>query len=102
MDDLQPIPILSVRGSHREVGRQIGEACRESLEGSVDLEGHLPEGRSLSEQLALAAKYRGATELELPWLIEELEGVAEGAGVDPLALFAASVEEIWTVRPSQP
>ena len=31
----------------------------------------------------------------MPWLIEELDGAAEGADVDPLALFACSVEEIW-------
>ena len=31
----------------------------------------------------------------MPWVIEELDGAAEGADVDPLALFACSVEEIW-------
>jgi hypothetical protein len=36
-----------------------------------------------------------------PWLVDEIDGAAEGAGVDPLDLFAASIEEIWDVRPSQ-
>jgi hypothetical protein len=31
----------------------------------------------------------------MPWAVEELEGAAEGADVDPLALFACTVEEIW-------
>ncbi len=98
------IPVLRVRGSHREVGRQIGEACAGVLRRSVDLsaEGVLPAGRTAEAQLALAAEYLAVTQRALPWLIEELDGVAEGAGVDPEALFAASVEEIWTVRPSQP
>src|SRR5205807_2246907 len=30
----------------------------------------------------------------LPWVVEELDAAAEAAGVDPLALFAASVEEL--------
>ena len=29
----------------------------------------------------------------MPWILEELDGCAEGAAVDPEALFAASVEE---------
>jgi hypothetical protein len=33
--------------------------------------------------------------------VDEIDGAAEGADVDPLALFAASIEEIWTVPPSQ-
>ena len=36
-----------------------------------------------------------------PWLVDEIDGAAEGAGVDPIALFAASIEEIWSIRPSQ-
>ena len=31
----------------------------------------------------------------------EIDGAAEGAGVDAHDLFAASIEEIWSVRPSQ-
>jgi isopenicillin-N N-acyltransferase-like protein len=31
----------------------------------------------------------------MPWIVAELEGCAEGAGVDPLVLFATSMEEIW-------
>jgi hypothetical protein len=44
--------------------------------------------------LAQAAAYRAATAEELPWLVEELDGVAEGAGADPLAVFADSIEEL--------
>ena len=95
------IPFLVVSGSHREVGRQVGMATAEVLREAVVFEAELPAGRSSADQLALAARYRDATLAATPWLVEELDGAAEGAGVDPLALFAASVEEIWTVRPSQ-
>ena len=97
----QPIPLIRVAGSHREVGRAVGAATAPVLRDAVAFESALPPGRSRDEQLALAARYRDATRAATPWLVEEIDGAAEGAGVDGLALFAASVEEIWTVRPSQ-
>jgi isopenicillin-N N-acyltransferase-like protein len=94
-------PKLRVEGSHREVGRQIGAATARTLRAAVAFDAALPAGRSRDEQLALAARYRDATLTATPWLVEEIDGAAEGAGVDALALFAASIEEIWTIRPSQ-
>lgn len=93
-----PIAVLSVTGSHRDVGRQIGEATAGVLrrETAIDaFDARLPDGRSRAEQLALAARYRDATRRAVPWIVDEIDGAAEGAGVDPLALFARSVEEIW-------
>ena len=92
------IPFLQVRGTHREVGRQIGEALRERIRAGLEREvyaGPFPEGRTLEQQLALASEYLRVTAEELPWLVEEFEGCAEAAGVDPVALFAWHVEEIW-------
>ncbi|MEX2183500.1 MAG: C45 family peptidase [Chloroflexota bacterium] len=97
---MSPIPRLMVSGSHREVGRQVGEATADVLRRAVDFGAELPEGRSRDDQLALAARYREATLAATPWLVQEIDGAAEGAGVDALALFAASIEEIWSVRPS--
>lgn len=94
------IPFLSVRGTHREVGRAVGAATAPVLSRAVDFDDALPVGRSRDEQLALASRYRDVTRAATPWLVEEIDGAAEGAGVDALALFAASIEEIWTVRPS--
>lgn len=92
----RPIEIVRVAGSHREVGRQMGEAGGEAIRRDVDTSfDDLPAGRSVEDQLALAAEYRAFTEPRLPWLIEELDGCAEAAGVDPLTFFACSIEEIW-------
>ncbi len=97
----EPIQILRVAGSHREVGRGIGEAFADAIREAVAREvdpgsgGSLPAGRTLEDQLTTAARYRAATERVYPWLIEELDGCAEGAGVDPLTFFAVSIEEIW-------
>lgn len=95
------IPFLRVEGSHREVGRQVGEATADFLRRAVDFDDQLPPGRTREEQLAMAVAHRHATIAATPWLVDEIEGAAEGAGVDPLALFAASIEEIWVDRPSQ-
>ena len=95
------IPKLRVEGSHREVGRQVGAATGAVLRAAVRFDAILPAGRSRAAQLALARGYRDATLAATPWLVDEIDGAAEGAGVDPLALFAASIEEIWSVRPSQ-
>jgi isopenicillin-N N-acyltransferase-like protein len=95
------IPLLRVAGSHREVGRAVGAATAPVLRDAVAFDAELPPWRTRDEQLALAARYREATRVATPWLVEEIDGAAEGAGVDALELFAASVEEIWTVRPSQ-
>jgi Acyl-coenzyme A:6-aminopenicillanic acid acyl-transferase len=95
------IPFLVVEGDHREVGRQIGAATATVVQEAVAFDAQLPAGRTRAEQLALADAYRDVTRRSTPWLVEEIDGAAEVAGVDPLALFAASIEEIWTVRPSQ-
>jgi len=95
------IRLISVTGSHREVGRAVGEATADVLREAVAFDAALPPGRTRDGQLALAGRYRDATLRSTPWLVDEIDGAAEGAGVDPLALFAASIEEIWSVRPSQ-
>jgi isopenicillin-N N-acyltransferase-like protein len=89
------LPFLQVSGTHREVGRQIGDACREAIRRDVEFASPLPEDRTRAEQLSLAERYWRVTTHELPWAAEEFEGCAEAAGVDLMALFAAHVEEIW-------
>jgi hypothetical protein len=94
------IPLVRVSGDHRSVGRQLGAATAPAVRRALDFDAILPAGRSLADQLALAARYRAATLAATPWLVEEIDGVAEGARVDPLELFAATVEEIWSAGPS--
>jgi len=91
----EPIPTLVVAGSHREVGRQVGAARRDVIRAEVAFDDRIPGGRTRAEQLELAARYREITAAAYPWYLEELEGLAEGAEVDPLATFACMIEEIW-------
>jgi isopenicillin-N N-acyltransferase like protein len=80
-----PIQLIRAAGSHREVGRQIGAATADEMRRMA--------GDGLSDG-ELVARYRAVTVEHLPWIVEELDGAAEGAGLDPLAVFAASVEEL--------
>jgi len=80
-----PIPLLRAEGSHAEVGRQIGAATADGIRRAV---------AGMPFDPAVVEHYRAAALEHLPWVVEELDGAAEGAGVDPLAVFAASVEEL--------
>jgi isopenicillin-N N-acyltransferase like protein len=80
----KPIPLLQVAGSHREVGEQIGRATAATV--------HRFAGARYDA--ALVRLYRAVTAEHLPWVVEELEGVAAGADADPAAVFAASIEEL--------
>jgi hypothetical protein len=90
------IPSIRVSGTHREVGRGVGAATASTIrEAAAAFDADLPAGRTRDEQLALGALHRDATLAATPWLVAEIDGAAEGAEVDPIALFALSVEEIW-------
>jgi isopenicillin-N N-acyltransferase like protein len=90
------IELVRVAGTHKEVGLQMGEAGRDTIRHTVGTAwDDLPSGRSKADQLALAATYRAFAAPRLPWLLEELDACALGAGVEPLELFATSIEEIW-------
>ena len=92
-----PIEILRVAGTHRQVGHQMGEWAGDRIRAELEtLPGELPASRAWDDQMAVAAEYRAFTEPRLPWLIEELDACADAAGVDRLGFFAASVEEIWS------
>ena len=80
-----PIPLVRVAGSHGEVGRQIGAATAGEIRRMT--------GEAVADP-ALVAQYRAVTQQHLPWVVEELDGVAAAAGLDPLAVFAASIEEL--------
>jgi hypothetical protein len=79
-----PIPLISAAGSHAEVGRQIGAATAADMRQMADA----------PFDAELIGRYRAVTVEHVPWIVEELDGAAEGAGLDPLAVFAASVEEL--------
>jgi isopenicillin-N N-acyltransferase like protein len=80
-----PIPLLRVAGSHAEVGGQVGAETADAIRRAV---------AATPVDAGLVERYRAVMLEHLPWVVEELDGAAAGAAVDPLALFAASIEEL--------
>jgi len=82
------LPLVHAAGTHAEVGAQIGSASASAVLRSA--------AAMSTAQIEAARPYREVTERELPWLVEELDAVAAGAGADRLAVFAAGIEELDT------
>ncbi|MHC1784368.1 MAG: C45 family autoproteolytic acyltransferase/hydrolase [Anaerolineaceae bacterium] len=80
-------PIIRVSGSHREMGRQIGEAAstqvRHSLENARELMKSAFQHLQLSWEGAQnqSRKYLPFSQERYPKIVEELTGIAEGADV---------------------
>jgi isopenicillin-N N-acyltransferase-like protein len=92
-----PPPLIRVSGTHREMGRQIGEACTPQVLHSLEIAKKLFE--DAYEQLELtwegakiqARKYMPFAQERYPQYVEEIMGIAEGAKVpfDDLAVLNA-------------
>lgn len=83
-----PPPVIHVSGSHLEIGRQIGEACREQVKHSIEstretiysayCELELTWGGAKNQ----SKKYMPFAQERYPQYTDELKGIAEGANVD--------------------
>ena len=98
MTTLPPIPLIKISGNHFEAGRQLGAATADTLRQPVVP----PTGRTWDDMRQLAQPYMQATQAAIPWLHEELQGIAAGSGVDLLDLYARATEEIWEDLTPQP
>jgi isopenicillin-N N-acyltransferase-like protein len=90
---------IEAAGSHREIGRQIGEAARPLIVAGIAYyeEYHEAMGGisfAAAEQEALA--YLPPARAALPGVVAELEGMAEGAGVPLSRLLVPNLGEELT------
>ncbi len=82
-----PPPIVRVGGSHREIGRQIGQACQAQIRHSIENARHLIEITYDSIELTWESaqiqtrKYVPFAQERYPQYVDELIGMAEGANV---------------------
>jgi isopenicillin-N N-acyltransferase like protein len=83
----EPPPFVRIKGSHREMGRQLGEACREQVIHSLENARALIENGYDELQLTWegaviqASKYGPFTQERYPQYMQEIIGIAEGADV---------------------
>jgi isopenicillin-N N-acyltransferase-like protein len=90
------LPMIEARGSHREVGQQIGQACQAQIRGVLtSLHMELPDGVTWPEMLEQSQRYLEFSQEIYPQYVEELEGVAEGAEVPFDEVFLSMCEELW-------
>lgn len=97
------IPLLKVSGTHAEVGFQIGRARGESIRASLtEARDATPPGLRWDDLRRAAQPYIQATRAGLPWVADEIDACADGAGVDRIDLWVTGVEEIWRTPPTAP
>ena len=91
-----PIPIVEARGTHREVGQQIGQACKAGIRTTVaGLQDDLPAGVTWNALLQQSARYLEFSRQVYPQYVDELEGIAEGADMLFEEVFLSMCEELW-------
>lgn len=93
--------IIEASGTHREVGRQIGEAGRDLVAWGVDAYASRFEGLAgfgFNEAVERAHGYLKAAEDYVPQAVDQLRGLAEAANVSFEQLFALNCSEEFTCQ----
>ncbi|OJX39575.1 MAG: hypothetical protein BGO78_13800 [Chloroflexi bacterium 44-23] len=88
MEDANKIPLIHVKGSHLQIGHQIGEAFRQNISASIDNARILID--KAYDQLQLnwegaviqSRKYIPFVEEHYPQYVDEMQGIAQGANVE--------------------
>jgi len=86
-------PFYSFKGSHFDIGRQFGEACADRIHHHLELaQSRLEQRLNIPRAHALANAYRFEPYVaeSAPFFVEEIRGVAAGAGI--------SIEEAWLLQ----
>ena len=90
------IPVIKVSGTHREVGKVIGQRMKPQIELMLKrMREDLPPGVTWRKMLHQGRLCLTHTRTVYPQYIEELEGLAEGASVSFDEVFVAVCEGLW-------
>jgi len=88
--------MISVSGTHRQAGQQIGRQMAPTIRRMVQqFRENLPRGVSWEDMLRQGRGYLEHSRAIYPRYVEELEGIAEAAGVPFEELFLGVCEELW-------
>lgn len=90
---MKQFPVVKARGSHYEVGKAIGEAMADAIRDALDKNKH-HMAQKFSQYVETSNKYRVFAEKFFSQYIDELKGVAEGAGVSFDELFLSNNREV--------
>jgi isopenicillin-N N-acyltransferase-like protein len=98
-----PMPVIKVKGSHREIGQQIGEAYREQIQNHIQNTQELINSTYETLELDWAGarmqgrKYLPFAQERFPQYVEEMIGVSEGANVDSDDIGVVNALEAVTI-----
>ena len=106
-DQQTSLPLIEARGTHREIGRQVGEAAREPIRRSVAYyEEHIEwlAGMSFAAAEARALPLLRYAERDLPQYVDELTRHGRGAGVpfEKLLVLNCGEEVLCGADPAPP
>jgi isopenicillin-N N-acyltransferase-like protein len=91
-----PLPVIEVRGSHREVGQAIGERMKPNIQRVLArMQDDLPPGVTWRQMVQKSRLCLTHTRPVYPQYVEELEGIAEGAESRFDDIFVATCEGLW-------
>jgi isopenicillin-N N-acyltransferase-like protein len=86
-----PVPMIEVSGAPRDRGRAYGESAREQVNLSVAYYQEAfaaSSGLGWADVVSRAAQWRPVVEAAAPHLLEEMDGIAEGAALRPDEVLA--------------
>jgi len=86
-----PIPIVTVKGSHYEVGHQLGTKLKDNFIARIERKKERDDWKKVKAEaemfLAYSKKY-------MPEYITEMKGIADAVGAEVVEVFATICEEI--------
>lgn len=103
MNPIELFPLVELSGAPRERGLQYGRQARDCIRRSIQLYGGAASAQVSAQQVReLAATFVPRIEQFDPLLLEEMRGMAEGAGVElaEIALVNARTEILRMTRPA--
>ncbi len=93
---MSSIPIIEARGSHFEVGTQIGLQCQDQIHNMLgNLHSDTIAGVTWEDMRRQSERYLETSKGVYPQYIEELNGIAQGSGVPFEDIFISMCEELW-------
>jgi isopenicillin-N N-acyltransferase-like protein len=91
-----PIPVLEVRGTHYEVGLQIGNKLKERLQPHVSqIDQYFLAGMTRDDLIHKTRLLLTYSQSVYPQYVEEIEGIAEGADLPFEETFMNFCEDLW-------
>ena len=91
-----PIPVIKISGTHRQVGQQIGDKMKSQLQRILArMRENLPPGVAWEDMLCKGRLCLTHSRAVYPQFVEELEGIAEGAELPFDEVFLEICEELW-------